>query len=253
MLTEPNDSKKAKPMTETDVKVGSVNLLTDVICKDRTLPDGYDAWAIRSVRNDFTSKNGYRYPFPGKVAKAPGPILDHQGSCPREVGDGLCAATTWAGMASGGLPAKVLLLVAYKNKDLLGNSEPGKIRLRKFLIVELIDGESLARNGRGANLRGANLYGADLRGAYLFGANLRGANLYGADLRGANLYGADLSRANLSRANLYGANLYGANLYGADLFGANLRGANDLTQAQIDSAFTDRWTQLPSGLIAPKQ
>ena len=43
------------------------------------------------------------------------------------------------------------------------------------------------------------------------------ANLSGADLRGADLCGANLSDANLSDANLCGANLRGANLSGANL------------------------------------
>ena len=57
-------------------------------------------------------------------------------------------------------------------------------------------------------------------------ANLRGANLSDADLTGANLFGADLSRADLFRADLTGANLFGADLRDADLEGANLRGAD---------------------------
>ena len=141
-------------MTEAPA-VGSVNLLTDVITKDRELPAGYDGWAIRTVRPDFTSQHDYRYPFPGKVAKAPGPILDHKGECPRAVGDGLCAALTWVGMASGGVPARTLLLVAYRQNDVLGKSAD-KLRLRAMRVVDAIDGERLLReNGHGANLYGA--------------------------------------------------------------------------------------------------
>ena len=75
-----------------------------------------------------------------------------------------------------------------------------------------------------ANLRGANLRGANLSGAYLRGADLSGADLSGAYLRGADLSGADLSRADLSGANLSGANLSGAYLRGADLSDADLSG-----------------------------
>ena len=46
------------------------------------------------------------------------------------------------------------------------------------------------KQGRGADLRRANLRGADLSWA-----DLRGADLSGADLSGANLSGADLSGA----------------------------------------------------------
>ena len=67
----------------------------------------------------------------------------------------------------------------------------------------------------GANLQGANLQGAVLRSAYLQGANLEGANLYCADLEGANLYCADLQGANLQDASLYCADLRGADLLDA--------------------------------------
>jgi hypothetical protein len=77
------------------------------------------------------------------------------------------------------------------------------------------------KDGKKANLRGADLYGADLCGANLYGTDLCGANLYGTDLRGANLRGANLRGADLCGANLYGADLRGADLCGADLYGAH--------------------------------
>jgi hypothetical protein len=218
-------------MTTTGIQVGSVDLL-DVITKDRELPEGYDQWAIRTVRPDLRSRNNYRYPFPGKVAKAAGPFSEGRNECPSHDGDGICAATTWRGMASGGVTASTLLLVAYKEKHVLGGSRSGgKLRLRRFLVVDVIDGLALlCGSGKGANLSGAdlsyaklsyaNLSGANLSGANLYGANLYGADLYVADLSGANLSGANLSGANLSGADLRDANLRGANLYGADLYGA---------------------------------
>ena len=158
------------------------------------------------------------------------------GACPSRPGDGLCVASSWRGMASGGIPARTLLLVATRSGDVLGRDEfAGKTRHRKVAVVAVVDGERLLREaGAGANLRGREprrreprgATGADLRGANLGGANLRGANLGGANLRGANLGGADLRGANLGGANLRGANLGGANLRGANLRGANLRGAN---------------------------
>jgi len=106
------------------------------------------------------------------------------------------------------------------------------------------------KEGRGANLRGANLRGADLRGA-----NLEGANLIGADLEGANLIGANLRGANLRGANLRGANLEGANLIGADLRGADLRGADligaDLRGADLIGADLRR-AKLPYFIITPE-
>lgn len=93
----------------------------------------------------------------------------------------------------------------------------------------------------GADLTGAKLQGADLHGAYLTGiklwrANLRGAKLQTAHLRGANLVGADLEGALLGYANLAEARIiWGASLRGADLIGANLSRA-DLTGTDLSRA-----------------
>ena len=167
-------------MTDTDTrKAGTVNLL-DKITKGRTLPEGCDAWAIRSVRADFTSSHGFRWPFPGRWAQAPGPlILTNTDGCPSEEGDGICAATTWEGMASGGIPAGgVLLLVAYATADVLGRTEDeGKFRASRMLVVDVLDGAAVVRAAGAADLRYADLRYADLRGADLRYANLRGADL----------------------------------------------------------------------------
>ena len=56
-----------------------------------------------------------------------------------------------------------------------------------------------------------------------------------ADLSGANLHQAKLKEAKLERSNLEGANLEGAELQGADLHGANLRNA-DLQNAHLATA-----------------
>jgi uncharacterized protein YjbI with pentapeptide repeats len=141
-----------------------------------------------------------------------------------------------------------------------------------------------ARMG-GANLQRADLTEANLQEVYLGGANLQGASLSGANILGANLGSTNLQTAYLSRANLQEASLYKANLGGADLFfanlreakltAANLRGANlaeasldladlafadlkgtdlsdvrlsqatHLTQAQLDFACGNWWTDLP--------
>jgi hypothetical protein len=144
----------------------------------KPLPDGYDAWGMRTVWPDFQSSHGYRWPFPGNVAESAGPFLHHRGSCPNAEGDGICVALTASGMASGGIPAGPVLLTAHKATDVLGDSEPGKLRLRAALVVDVVHlgGAYL----RGADLGGADLRGADLRGAYLRGAYLRGAYLGGA-------------------------------------------------------------------------
>ena len=101
------------------------------------------------------------------------------------------------------------------------------------------------KDGRRANLSGADLRGADLRGANLRDADLRVANLRDADLGRAYLGGADLRCANLRDAYLGGANLSGADLGRAYLGGADLRCANlsgaDLSGADLRGAtFDDR-------------
>jgi hypothetical protein len=154
--------------------------LLDILTEGRTLPDGYDAWGMRTVWPDFTSSNGYRWPFPGGVAEAPGPILDHRGSCPQQPGDGICVATTAAGMASGGIPADAVLLTAHRTADVVGDSGHGKLRLQAAMVVDVVWLRTV--NLTRADLTGADLTGADLGGAYLGGANLTRADLTGADL-----------------------------------------------------------------------
>jgi Pentapeptide repeats (8 copies) len=218
--------------------------LLEKLTANRELPEGYDSWGIKSVRPDLRTSNDFRWPFPGNETDRC-VLDDHDGSCPERPGDGLCVATTWAGMASGGIPARTLLLVAYRKSEARGD-ETGKFRTNQCFVVDLIDGEKLvAQSGNNANLLGANLEGANLRGVNLEGASLGGANLArvnleGANLRGANLWGANLWGANLVDANLEGANLRGANLRGANLAGANLAGANlagaNLARANLEGA-----------------
>ena len=218
-----------------------------------TLPDGYDTWGIKSVKPDLRTYQGYQWPFPGGVAHAQDVDPTNTDACPGRPGDGLCVATTWQGMASGGIPARTLLLVAYRGADILGRDEEGgRLRCREVAVVAVVDGERLLREA-GA---GADLSGAYLTGAYLYRANLVGANLYGADLRRANLRVADLSGAHLSGAYLYRADLAGADLRGADLSGAYLGGANlygadlsgaDLSGAHLYGATHNTLTTWPDG------
>jgi uncharacterized protein YjbI with pentapeptide repeats len=85
-----------------------------------------------------------------------------------------------------------------------------------------------------ANLIGATLTRAHLDEADLTGADLRTAILVQADLRGAILTDADLRSANLK-----GARLEKAVLVRTDLSGADLSGVVDLSQDQIDQAYTE--------------
>ena len=188
----------------------------DIITEGRTLPDGYDSWGVKSVGFDGRTKHGYLWPAPGYVTERV-ELDPHDGSCPKREGDGLCVATTWKGMASGGYRAFCVLLVAYRSAEARGD-EAGKLRVPQVFVVDRLDGEKLARESfAGADLSYANLRRAGLSGADLSGAGLSDANLRRADLSGADLRGADLRRADLRGANLYGAGLSGADLSGADL------------------------------------
>ncbi|MEW6665389.1 MAG: pentapeptide repeat-containing protein [Thermodesulfobacteriota bacterium] len=91
------------------------------------------------------------------------------------------------------------------------------------------------REGRKADLIGADLFQVDLSGAYLRGADLLKANLRESSLERANLSGANLYAAHLSRANLRAANLRGANLEKANLMDAILEGA-DISEANLKGA-----------------
>ena len=196
------------------------------------------AW--RAVHPDLRSSRGFRWPFPGGTAVAPlpdGQEFTRRGPCPDFVGDGLCLAKTWAGAASGAIPAITCLLVEFDPADVLGEDHD-KLRVSRCRVVDVFDAPALIRDGwcPGADLTGANLTGANLTRADLSVAYLTGANLTGANLARANLTGANLARANLARANLAGADLCGAYLTRANLAGANLGGAN-----------ADRFTRWPDG------
>ena len=193
-------------------------------------------WGWRTVHPDFRSRNDFRWPFPGGWAEAPGPVLDHTNTCPRQVGDGLCVALDWHGAAMGGMSARnPILVVGWLPDDELGRDNH-KVRIRRGYVADVWSAERILMNAPGAYLGGADLTGADLTGADLAGANLTGANLTGANLTGADLGGANLGGANLYRANLGGANLTGANLTRANLTGANLTGA-DLGGAYLTGAY----------------
>ena len=188
------------------------------------LPPTFTDWGIKSVHPDLKTYFNFQWPMPGQVVACDESRIDRRnmGNCPARMGDGLCVGTTWLGMASGGIPAITLLLVAYRKADVLGE-RPGKLRTTEVAVVAIVDGARLLRErGARANLHGASLRGADLRGADLHGADLRGANLRGADLRGANLYGAYLYGASLYGASLRRADLRRVDLRGADLYGVNL-------------------------------
>jgi len=103
---------------------------------------------------------------------------------------------------------------------------------------------SNGKNGRKADLSGANLTGKNLRDANLKRADLSGADLSKADLSGANLRGADLSGADLTDSDLTKANLTTAILKNADLTRARLNMAilikTDLRGVNLNRAFLNK-------------
>jgi len=103
--------------------------------------------------------------------------------------------------------------------------------LQKILEAHRKWVESEEKDGKRADLAGANLERASL-----YRANLERASLYRANLERASLYRANLQGAYLRRANLQGAYLRGANLQGAFLRRANLQGAF-LRRANLQGAF----------------
>ncbi len=240
---------KERPMTDYR------DLIPVIVEREQaTLPASFDSWGIKSAHPDLRTYGGYRWPFPGSVAECDPTRIVHsnRGACPSQPGDGLCVGLSWRGMAWGGIPARTLLLVAYRAADVLGEDAPeGKLRCPRVAVVALVDGERLLREAgahadlRGADLGGADLRDADLRHADLRGAHLRGAHLGGADLGGAHLGGAHLGGADLRDADLRHADLRGAHLRGADLRDADLRHA-DLRRADLWGA-DYLWTRWPAG------
>ena len=193
-------------------------------------------WGFKLVATDLTTGDHqggrYRYRLGEWHTADPGDreFSRDESACPQFPGDGLCAAHTLAGAASGGyrVGMSTMLIVGWDPGDVLA-ATANKTRVSRLWVdpdpvdpVRLIEWAAAT----GAYLRGAYLRGADLRGADLEGANLWGADLWGAYLRGADLRGADLR----------GADLWGADLRDADLRGADLRGA-----------VVNKWTVPPDG------
>ena len=88
-----------------------------------------------------------------------------------------------------------------------------------------------------ANLSDADLNWANLSDAILSFANLSDADLSFADLSDADLFEANLSDADLSFANLSDAILLDANLSNVSFCHSYVGCAENLTQAQIDTAW----------------
>jgi len=121
--------------------------------------------------------------------------------------------------------------------------------LRRALLMGAISTEKVILSK--AKLIQANLpeiwfVDADLSGAWLSGADLTRANLLQANLNGAVLYGTDLTSTDLTEANLTGAKLGQAILSRTILCGADLSDVTKLAQDQLNEAYFDEKTILPS-------
>ncbi|HEY2034309.1 MAG TPA: pentapeptide repeat-containing protein [Rhizomicrobium sp.] len=102
----------------------------------------------------------------------------------------------------------------------------------------------------GANLdntcvKNGNLEGADFSHVHAVLMCMSYANFTNVSFRDANLSGANLAHADLTNADFTGATLSITSFKGTDL--TKTKG---LTQAQLDSACSDKDTKVPTGLKA---
>ena len=194
---------------------------------EAVLPEGFDSWALKSTRPDLTTFGHYQWPQPGGIAECdPAKIfVGSDGPCPSAYGDGLCVGLNWDAMASGGFPARTLLLVAYATKDILGQGD-GKVRVSKAAVVAIVDGERLLNeHSKTQDLSGASLEGMKFNFSLMCGITLTSANISRASFRmacleDANLKWAEANRADFSHAFMRGANFYSSDLEGADFYSA---------------------------------
>ena len=209
---------------------------------EAVLPEGFDSWALKSTRSDLTTFDRYQWPQPGGIAECdPAEIfVGSDGPCPSAYGDGLCVGLNWDAMASGGFPARTLLLVAYATKDILGQGS-GKVRVSKAAVVAIVDGERLlAEHSNTQDLSGALLEGMMFNFSSMCGITLTSANISRASFRitcleDANLQWAQANRADFSYAFMRGANFYSSDLGGAKFYDAQAEKAL-FEKARLDDA-----------------
>jgi hypothetical protein len=123
------------------------------------------------------------------------------------------------------------------------------------------NGETVVIDLRGTDLRGLEMTGihfegADLTKAHLEGATLRDANFEDAEcveteflaskINGARFEGANLTLARLSHLKFEKVNLRRAELLMSSLHGSDLRTAIGLTLEQVESAYKNEETLLPT-------
>ena len=118
-------------------------------------------YAIKFVKPDWTTYNGYSWPFPGKWTPQ---ILDEEWNDQTCASGGVHVATTVAGAQSGGARLSHCVIVAYRKSE-AGRSSGGKVKVRRAKSLAAIDLlRAIGNYGTGADLTGADLAGADLTG-----------------------------------------------------------------------------------------
>ena len=122
------------------------------------------AYALKTIREDGTTRNWFKWPDKGPIEEISNIDPANNGPCPGRLGDGICLGKTFFGMAQGGIPARHILTIRYRQKDVLGEDSE-KLRVRSCIVLKRYTIKEYLRNKKDADLQGANLQGADLQGA----------------------------------------------------------------------------------------
>ncbi len=135
------------------------------VADNPSLPEGYDTWGFKITRPDlrtFRRQDGtrFRWPWPGG-AVTDNTAVANGDPCPTGSTGGFCVALDLTGAHDGGYGYGPILLLAYRQADILGRSNH-KLRVRHCLIADLIDAREAYKSSASANLTGANLTGANL-------------------------------------------------------------------------------------------
>lgn len=203
--------------------------LLDVLTENRTLPDGYDRWGMKTVDRLRRTANGFFWPEPGGEVQAWDTTIPHGYTdvCPTRAGDGLTVALQPHALSSGGLPVQVILLVAFRQADVVAGS---KDKIRTAGMVRVVDEVDLGDHGHfsGVDFKHTDFGGSRLRGDYA-GASFCGARLTGAQLVGsfdsADFTWTDLDGATMEEADLPGAAFDEVKAQRASFCSADLKGA----------------------------
>ena len=92
-------------------------------------------YALKTVREDGTTRNGFKWPDSGEVVEESNIDPDNKSACPSRSGDGVCLGKTFYGMSHGGIPAKHILSIRYRQEDVLGEDDD-KLRVRQCRVLK---------------------------------------------------------------------------------------------------------------------